>query len=307
LYISDSKQPSISNFGASDNRSILCDSRRQSNAQRNDFDGAYSLQGSYRESSSPFISRLRKFDQTPLFINNNDSESHAINDTCEDLRKEGINGSTEDASKRQIARVRPQYIAKSTNSSSDEISKFCRKCIFFNSIMCLSFSFFHAGSFRHREMNEDYANFQKSYSLDPFPVPECQVKKRVTAEYRKRQNAEQEEPLEPTIVDCNGGITSRIQRSDHIPLLINTKRWHSLELKPVGSDDGEHGEESSGCDELIASKKSLKNRLGFKKPSWFGRFRVGSGNKNAAQNGSGLLQQQSSAITTSMSDKESIV
>lgn len=127
-FIGDSKQPSIScitNFGASDNRSILlCDSRRQSNAaqQRTDFDGAYSLQGSFRESYSPFISKHRKLDNTPLYINNNDSEMTA--ETLEDLRKDDtLNGSIEEtSSKKQIAMVRP-HILNSTHTSTDELSK----------------------------------------------------------------------------------------------------------------------------------------------------------------------------------------
>lgn len=125
-FIGDSKQPSISCiFGASENRSILlCDSRRQSNAaqQRTDFDGAYSLQGSFRESNSPFISKHRKLDNTPLYINNNDSEMTA--ETLEDLRKDDtLNGSIEEtSSKKQIAMVRPN-ILNSTHTSTDELSK----------------------------------------------------------------------------------------------------------------------------------------------------------------------------------------
>lgn len=129
-YFSDSKQPSIScitNIGA-DNRSILmCDSRRQSNAtqQRTDFDGAYSLQGSFRDSNSPFISRFRKLSNSPLLINNNENDLSAKNETLEDLRKdENLNGSTDDASsKKQIAMVRPQHIHNSTHTSTDELSK----------------------------------------------------------------------------------------------------------------------------------------------------------------------------------------
>jgi guanylate cyclase len=114
--IGDSKQPSIScitNFGALDNRSLLCESRRQSNAaaQRNE-DG-----GSYRESSLPFISKPQKYDNTPLYINNNDSE--VIGDTYEDLRRDTLNGSSE---KPLIARIRPQQIS-TFNSSNDDICK----------------------------------------------------------------------------------------------------------------------------------------------------------------------------------------
>lgn len=131
-YISDSKQPSIScitNFGASDNRSILCESRRQSNAagQRwNDLDGTHSLHGSvtgHLRDSSPFITRHRKLDHTPLYINNNESET--MGDIIDDLRKDGINGN--DESKRQVAMVgpmvRPRHVLNSINSSSEEIGK----------------------------------------------------------------------------------------------------------------------------------------------------------------------------------------
>lgn len=117
--LGESKQPSIScimNFGASDNRSILCESRRQSNAaaQRND-DGGGSYR-EYRDSSSPFISKLRKHDNTPLYINNNDSEM--IGDTFEDLRRDTLNGSGD----KPYAMIRPQQIC-TINSSNDDICK----------------------------------------------------------------------------------------------------------------------------------------------------------------------------------------
>lgn len=113
----------------SDNRSLLlCDSRRQSNAtqQRTDFDGAHSLQGSFRDSNSPFISRMRKLSNSPLYTNNNDNDLSAKNETFEDLRKEdNINGSTDDASsKKQIAMVRPQHVLSSTHTSTDELSNY---------------------------------------------------------------------------------------------------------------------------------------------------------------------------------------
>jgi guanylate cyclase len=112
----DSKQPSIScimNFGGIDNPSILGESRRQSNAaQRNDdCDGSYP---EFRESSSPFISKPRKYDNTPLYINNNDSEM--ISDTYEDLRRDPLNGSSE----KPYAMIRPQQVS-TVNSSNDDI------------------------------------------------------------------------------------------------------------------------------------------------------------------------------------------
>lgn len=130
-YISDSKQPSIScitNFGASDNRSILCESRRQSNAAwaTRDLHETHSLHGSltgHFRDSSPFITRHRRLDHTPLYINNNESETI---DGCEDARKDGMNGSS-DESNRQVARVgpmiRPRNVLNSINSSSEEIGK----------------------------------------------------------------------------------------------------------------------------------------------------------------------------------------
>lgn len=150
-YISDSKQPSIScitNIGASDNRSIPCESRRQSNAQRiNDNDE--SLHGSftgghfnYFRESSPFITRHRKLDNHPLFINNNDSESYS-----EDFRKDELNGvnigDDQEPSTRQIAMVGPMMrqkgILSSINSSSEEIGDFFKFLDFSIKIYHLTF------------------------------------------------------------------------------------------------------------------------------------------------------------------------
>ena len=108
----------------------MCESRRQSNAaaQRStDFDGTHSLYGSVTghnlRDSSPFITRHRKLDHTPLYINNNESES--ISDVIEDLKKDGINGN--DDLKRQVAMVgpmmRPRHVLNSINSSSEEIGE----------------------------------------------------------------------------------------------------------------------------------------------------------------------------------------
>jgi hypothetical protein len=129
--------------------------------------------------------------------------------------------------------------------------------------------------------HEEFVNFQKSYSLDPFPVQNNQVKKRITDKFRKRRDnraIHAAEPVKP--IDCNGITSRRIQRSDHTPLLVNTKRWHSLELNPM-RPDGEHYESSSGCEELIDNKKSL----GIIKSWLVGIFQ---GSKNPAPNGSGL-------------------
>jgi hypothetical protein len=77
-----------------------------------------SLTGHFRD-SSPFI-RHRRLDHTPLYINNNET----VSDGCEDSRKDGINGNSDD-SKRQIAMVGPMMrnVLNSINSSSDEIGK----------------------------------------------------------------------------------------------------------------------------------------------------------------------------------------
>jgi hypothetical protein len=87
------------------------------------------LQGSFRESSSPFTSSHKKYDNTPLYINNNDFEMITdINDMCEDdddmnLHKHLESGGSEE-SKKQIAMVRPQkMIVNSTDNLNDEISK----------------------------------------------------------------------------------------------------------------------------------------------------------------------------------------
>lgn len=104
----------------------------------NDNDG--SLHGSftganfnyYRE-SSPYISRHRKLDNQPLYINNNDSESYS-----EEQRKDELNGlnygDDQEQSTRQVAMVGPMIrqkgILNSINSSSEEIGElvfFCRQ------------------------------------------------------------------------------------------------------------------------------------------------------------------------------------
>lgn len=113
---------------------MLCESRRQSNAaQRFDLDGTHSLHGSltgHFRDSSPFITRHRKLDHTPLYINNNESET--LNDGCEDVRKDGLNGNSDEVeqSKRQVAMVgpmiRPRNLLSSINSSSEEIGETTR-------------------------------------------------------------------------------------------------------------------------------------------------------------------------------------
>lgn len=118
---------------------MICESRRQSNAaQRFDLDGTHSLHGSltghlhFRE-SSPFITRHRKLDNTPLYINNNEE---GLND--EDLRKDGVNGNAEEQeqSKRQVAMVGPMIrsrnVLNSINSSSEEIGKSHAHCLQLN-------------------------------------------------------------------------------------------------------------------------------------------------------------------------------
>lgn len=275
---------------------MLCESRRQSNAaQRFDLDGTHSLHGSltgHLRDSSPFITRHRRLDHTPLYINNNESE---INDVCEELPKEGLNGNSDEQeqSKRQVAMVgpmvRPMNVLHSINSSSEEIGRKSSK-------------FMHCENVHHKivsetlrscELNDEYSKF-KSYSLDPFPS--CQVKKRVTDHYRKRM----EDVNEPVKVDCNGGV-SISQRSDHIPLLVNTnrKRWHSLEMVRANADH-----EISGCEDLNDnSKKSLGRNI---IKSWLVGIFQSNGLKGSARNGSGiLLQQQPPAVAKP--DKETSI
>lgn len=153
---------------------------------------------------------------------------------------------------------------------------------------------------RSYELNDDYSKF-KSYSLDPFP--DCQTKKRATDNYRKRS----EDATEPVkAIDCNGGLSiSQSQRSDHIPLLVNSnrKRWHSLEMVRADADH-----EISGCEDLIDnSKKSLGRNI---IKSWLvGIFQSQSSNgmKSSARNGSGILLQQQMPTVATKPDKETSI
>lgn len=135
-FINDSKQPSIScitNFGTSDNRSILCESRRQSNAaaqRAGDLEAAFVNNSSnsvvvignqYKE-SSPFTSKQRKFDKldnTPLYIND---DSQSVNENL-------INPTDDGDSIKPLAKVRPQRILKSINSSAEDIGENISKII----------------------------------------------------------------------------------------------------------------------------------------------------------------------------------
>lgn len=163
-------------------------------------------------------------------------------------------------------------------------------------------NFILLGSLRPFELNEEFANFQKSYSLDPFPVQNNQVKKRITDKFRKRRDhraVHATEPVKP--IECNGITSRRIQRSDHTPLLVNTKRWHSLELNTVRAD-GEHYESSSGCEDLIDNKNKSIGRNIIK--SWL--VGIFQGGKNPAPNGSGL-PTTNAIICPTKPDRESIV
>lgn len=143
---------------------------------------------------------------------------------------------------------------------------------------------------------DEYSKF-KSYSLDPFP--DCQMKKRCTDNYRKRQGNEADEPVK---VDCNGINISQSQRSDHIPLLVNTnrKRWHSLEIVRADADH-----EISGCEDLVDNSKKSIGRNFIK--SWL----VGIFNpKSSTKNGSSLLlqqQQQPQPTVATKPDKETSI
>lgn len=101
---------------------MLCESRRQSNAaQRFELEGTNSLHGSIRE-SSPFITKHRKLDNTPLYINNNDSEAVEGDEEFRKISGFGCDDH-EDFKIRPQAIVRPRKLLSSINSSSEEIGK----------------------------------------------------------------------------------------------------------------------------------------------------------------------------------------
>jgi hypothetical protein len=128
------------------------------------------------------------------------------------------------------------------------------------------------------------------------------MKKRVSDTFRKRKDdiAESSEPK----IDCNGGVCiSQSQRSDHIPLLVNTnrKRWHSLETVRANADH-----EISGCEELIDNSKKSLGRSIIK--SWLvGIFQSSNGLKSSARNGSGILLQQQPPTVATKPDKETSI
>lgn len=128
------------------------------------------------------------------------------------------------------------------------------------------------------------------------------MNKHVSDTFRNRKpNAT--EPVKA--IDCNGGISiSQSQRSDHIPLLVNTnrKRWHSLEM--VRAPDVDH--EISGCEDLIDnSKKSLGRNI---IKSWLvGMWQSSNGLKSSPRNGSGILLQQTPPVPTKPDKETSIV
>lgn len=191
--------------------------------------------------------------------------------------------------------VRPRHVLNSINSSAEEIGKE-------NSNFHLEIieNFKLLETLRSYELNDEYSKF-KSYSLDPFP--DCQMKKRLTDSYRKQHDFE--ETTEPTIkTDCNGGVNfSQSQRSDHIPLLVNTnrKRWHSLEM--VGSAD------VGGCEEELVdrnSKKSLGRSQMIKK--WLVEFfQSSNGLKGSTRNGSGILLQQTTVANQKTKPEETSI
>jgi hypothetical protein len=193
--------------------------------------------------------------------------------------------------------VRPRHVLNSIHSSSEEIGKLKlepdpTRCSSFRSL---------PDALRPYELNDEYSKF-KSCSLDPFP--NCQMKKRVSDNFRKRIVNDIAESSEPK-VDCNGGVCiSQSQRSDHIPLLVNTnrKRWHSLETMVRANAD----HEISGCEELIDnSKKSLGRNI---IKSWLvGIFQSSNGLKSSPRNGSGILLQQPPTVATKPDKETSIV
>ena len=109
----DSKQPSIScitNFGASDNRSILCESRRQStNAtilESNNIQCSLSDKLQANE-TSPFIAKHRKLDTTPLYLN--EDFGYSIPEKVgSSERLDALE--TELNTKRPLAKVRPRQM-----------------------------------------------------------------------------------------------------------------------------------------------------------------------------------------------------
>jgi hypothetical protein len=142
-----------------------------------------------------------------------------------------------------------------------------------------------------RPFEEEPTSFKKSHSYDPFPVLDHnhhQLNKRSNEHFRKRKCANASEPLKE--VGCNGGVTSssqipRFPRSDHEPLL-ESKRWHSLELETVRTNRDE--EESSGCEERNGTSKKSLGRI----KSWL----VGI-LKSKNPNGQNELLSQQTSIT----------
>lgn len=132
------------------------------------------------------------------------------------------------------------------------------------------------------------------------------MKKRITDKFRKQRDNRAVHAAEQNVktIDCNGITSRRIQRSDHTPLLVNTKRWHSLELNTLRSD-GEHYESSSGCEELIDSKNKSLGRNIIK--SWL--VGIFQGGKNSTptngSNGGGITSN--AIVCPSKPDRESIV
>ena len=153
----DSKQPSIScitNFGAStDNRSIICESRRQStNAPNLE---SMNMSGNLQTNeSSPFIAKKKKLDTTPLYIINDSAtdgnsipENFGSSNGIEDL---------EQNTKRPLAKVRPRQILKiDASPGENEVST--------NS----SFQECHFASKNFKKYK--YPTLRESLSLDLFP------------------------------------------------------------------------------------------------------------------------------------------
>lgn len=154
------------------------------------------------------------------------------------------------------------------------------------------------GSLRQSYLNDDSTNYHKSHSYDPIPESNCQVKKRFTDKIRNRRDNRAIHSTEPTVktIDCNnGGIPSRTQRSDIIPLLNTSKRWHSA---------NEVRKDESGCEELIDRNNKSLGRNFIK--SWL--VGIFQGNKNPAPNGSNGGGLPANAFDcTSKPDRESIV
>lgn len=168
----DSKQPSIScitNFGASaDNRSTICESRRQStNAPNAESVNSFMI-GNLQ--ASPFIAKHRKLDITPLYIIDDTTTDGDILDT---ESSNGIEDLLEQNTKRPLAKVRPRQMLKMDGETAN--SSF-QECYFVPK---------NIKKFKSSTLRE-------SYSLDLFPgcrsIVDGDIFKMPVDQFRKRKS-----------------------------------------------------------------------------------------------------------------------